>query len=55
MRFAFAVIGFALLAPTAAAQQTNATSPGTRVARAVDANVMRAHLEFLADDELLFR
>ena len=52
MRFAFAVIGFALLAPTAAAQQTNATSPGTRVARAVDANVMRAHLEFLADDAL---
>lgn len=34
---------------SASAQQT---SPATRVARAVDANVMRAHLEFLADDAL---
>jgi len=33
----------------AAAQQP---SPGTRVARAVDPRVLRAHLEFLADDAL---
>jgi len=33
----------------AAAQQP---SPGTRVARAVDPQVLRAHLEFLADDAL---
>jgi Zn-dependent M28 family amino/carboxypeptidase len=52
MRVAFAVIGFALLAQTTAAQQTDPTLPGTRVARAVDANVFRAHLEFLADDAL---
>jgi Zn-dependent M28 family amino/carboxypeptidase len=35
------------------AQRPSATaSPGTRVARAVDGNVLRAHLEFLADDAL---
>jgi Zn-dependent M28 family amino/carboxypeptidase len=37
------------LAVGAAAQQP---SPGTRVARAVDPRVLRAHLEFLADDAL---
>lgn len=52
MRFASIVFGFALVAPAAVAQQTNANSPATRVARAVDANVVRAHLEFLADDAL---
>jgi Zn-dependent M28 family amino/carboxypeptidase len=34
------------------AQQRSAASPATRVARAVDPRVMRAHLEFLADDAL---
>jgi Zn-dependent M28 family amino/carboxypeptidase len=38
-----------LLVHTGAAQQA---SPATRAARAVNANVMRAHLEFLADDAL---
>jgi Zn-dependent M28 family amino/carboxypeptidase len=32
--------------------QTTSPSPGTRVARALDARVLRAHLEFLADDAL---
>jgi Zn-dependent M28 family amino/carboxypeptidase len=37
----------------AAAQQPSpATASGTRVARAVDPGVLRAHLEFLADDAL---
>jgi Zn-dependent M28 family amino/carboxypeptidase len=37
----------------AAAQQPSpATASGTRVARAVDPRVLRAHLEFLADDAL---
>ena len=40
-----------LLAFPASAQQ-GAASPATRVARAVDANVLRAHLGFLADDAL---
>ena len=36
-----------------AAQSPSASaSPGTRVARALDARVLRAHLEFLADDAL---
>lgn len=38
--------------PAAAQQPSPAPSAGTRVARAVDANVLRAHLEFLADDAL---
>lgn len=41
---------FPLLRPLAAQQPT--PSAGTRVARAVDPNVLRAHLEFLADDVL---
>src|SRR6185295_5450674 len=44
--------GFALVAPGAGAQQTTAGSPASRVARAVDGKVLRAHLEFLADDAL---
>jgi Zn-dependent M28 family amino/carboxypeptidase len=36
-------------ATSASVQQTN---PATRVARSVDPNVIRAHLEFLADDAL---
>ncbi len=38
-----------LLVQPSSAQQA---SPATRVAHAVDANVLRAHLEFLADDAL---
>ena len=41
-----------LLPVSSAAQQQSNPSPATRVARAVDANVIRAHLEFLADDAL---
>jgi Zn-dependent M28 family amino/carboxypeptidase len=52
MRLAYVVVGFVLLAPAAAAQQTTAISSATRVARAVQSNVLRAHLEFLADDAL---
>ena len=52
MRLGSTVLGIALLARPAAAQHTSATSPATRVARAVDANVLRADLEFLADDAL---
>jgi len=40
------------LAATGATQQTTGTNAATRVARAVDANVYRSHLEFLADDAL---
>ena len=46
---------FALLAlthPVLGQQPAGAGSPGSRVARALDANVLRAHLEFLADDAL---
>jgi Zn-dependent M28 family amino/carboxypeptidase len=38
--------------PAAAQQPSPAPSAGTRVARAVDPRVLRAHLEFLADDAL---
>jgi Zn-dependent M28 family amino/carboxypeptidase len=41
------LVGCLLLATSAHAQQPSAA---TRVARAVDARVLRAHLEFLADD-----
>ncbi len=34
------------------AQQTSSSNPADRVARAVDSNSLRAHLEFLADDAL---
>jgi Zn-dependent M28 family amino/carboxypeptidase len=52
MRLASVVIGFVFFARPAAAQQTGAASPATRVAHAVDAIVLRAHLNFLADDAL---
>jgi len=42
----------ALAAGPVAAQTPNASSSATRVARALDAKVLRAHLEFLADDAL---
>jgi Zn-dependent M28 family amino/carboxypeptidase len=43
----------AFISVTAAAQQPAAKSSGaSRVAQAVDAHVLRAHLEFLADDAL---
>ncbi len=38
--------------PLAAQQPAGAGSPGFRVARALDTNTYRAHLEFLADDAL---
>jgi Zn-dependent M28 family amino/carboxypeptidase len=44
------VLASAFAAPLAA--QTTAASPATRVSRALDARVLRAHLEFLADDAL---
>jgi Zn-dependent M28 family amino/carboxypeptidase len=47
---AFTVVGCAL-ASDLAPQQPPA-SPATRIARAVDSNALRAHLEFLADDAL---
>jgi Zn-dependent M28 family amino/carboxypeptidase len=40
------------VAGAAAQQPSPAASSGTRVARAVDSRVLRAHLEFLADDAL---
>ena len=42
----------ALAAPLPAQQPASPGSPGARVARALDANTLRAHLEFLADDAL---
>lgn len=42
----------ALLASLAAPAPAQQPSPATRAARAVDTTVMRAHLEFLADDAL---
>jgi len=45
------LLGLLLPVPGAAQQQAG-TSPATRVARAVDANAIGAHLEFLADDAL---
>jgi Zn-dependent M28 family amino/carboxypeptidase len=45
------LLGLVLLVRPLAAQQPT-PSAGTRVARAVDPNVLRAHLEFLADDAL---
>ena len=53
MRPAVSCLLLGLLLPVpGAAQQHSAASPATRVARAVDANVVRAHLGFLADDAL---
>jgi Zn-dependent M28 family amino/carboxypeptidase len=46
-------LGCAAVAGNVSAQSRDAAgSPGTRVARAVDPKVLRAHLEFLADDAL---
>ena len=47
---ALAVLAFA--APLHAQQSASVGSPGARVARALDANALRAHLEYLADDAL---
>jgi Zn-dependent M28 family amino/carboxypeptidase len=47
------LVGLMLQAGAAGAQQIGqATSPASRVARAVDPRVFRSHLEFLADDAL---
>jgi len=55
MRIRSLVVGLLTLAPMAraplAAQRADLT-PATRAARAASADVMRAHLEFLADDAL---
>jgi Zn-dependent M28 family amino/carboxypeptidase len=51
MRPLMLVLCLASLASSLPAQ-TNSTSQATRVARALDARVLRAHLEFLADDAL---
>jgi Zn-dependent M28 family amino/carboxypeptidase len=42
----------ALAAPAPAQQTAAAATAGARVARSLDANVLRGHLEFLADDVL---
>jgi Zn-dependent M28 family amino/carboxypeptidase len=47
-----ALVLLALTTPVLGQQPAGAGSPGSRVARALDANVLRAHLEFLADDAL---
>jgi Zn-dependent M28 family amino/carboxypeptidase len=49
-----AIVLFASLMVSSLAAQTpgGSATPGTRVARALDARVLRAHLEFLADDAL---
>jgi Zn-dependent M28 family amino/carboxypeptidase len=55
MRFVSLALWLGLAGPTinAAAQQSGTTpSAGSRVAHAVDAKILRAHLEFLADDAL---
>lgn len=54
MRIGLAVLVFLSWTPMAEAraQQTPAGNPADRVARAVDSNSLRAHLEFLADDAL---
>jgi Zn-dependent M28 family amino/carboxypeptidase len=51
IRFVFLSLGCFLAAP-AGAQQPAAGGAGSRVARSVDPKVIRAHLEFLADDAL---
>jgi len=45
-----ALLGFATV--TGRAQQSHSSSPGRAVAGAVDSMVLRAHLDFLADDAL---
>ncbi|MEO7986966.1 MAG: peptidase M28, partial [Gemmatimonadales bacterium] len=46
------VLGLTVGTLPVTAQQGSPASPATRVSRAVDANVLRAHLGFLADDAL---
>ena len=46
------VLGLTVGSLAAIPQQPDPTSPATRLARAVDGNVLRAHLGFLADDAL---
>jgi Zn-dependent M28 family amino/carboxypeptidase len=48
--FLFLLCLSAICGPVAA--QNTSASPGSRVARALDARVLRAHLKFLADDAL---
>ncbi len=50
--FALSLCIAALAGRLAAQAPSSATSPATRVARALDSKVLRAHLEFLADDAL---
>jgi Zn-dependent M28 family amino/carboxypeptidase len=52
MRVTPCLLCLAIAGPIAAQTPTSTTSSATRVARAVDARVVRAHLEFLADDAL---
>jgi Zn-dependent M28 family amino/carboxypeptidase len=55
MRSIFAPLllaGCILHTPSTAQQAASHASPGARVARALDPGVLRAHLEFLADDVL---
>lgn len=52
MRLIALAIGLVIAAGPAGAQQPGSASSATRVARAVSADVLRAHLEFLADDAL---
>jgi len=51
MRSTASLLFLVAVAPLAA-QTPTATASAARVARAVDAKVVRAHLEFLADDAL---
>src|SRR3954466_522949 len=54
MRFRFVLLAAACYAGVAGVEDLTAQTPdqAARVARAVDPNVLRAHLEFLADDAL---
>ncbi|MGH7497512.1 MAG: M28 family peptidase [Gemmatimonadales bacterium] len=52
MRSALPCLLVALCASVPVSAQQAAPSPATRLTRAVDANVLRAHLGFLADDAL---
>jgi Zn-dependent M28 family amino/carboxypeptidase len=52
LSFAAAFLALAARPPALTAQETAAGAAAARIARAVDTNVIRAHLEFLADDAL---
>jgi Zn-dependent M28 family amino/carboxypeptidase len=52
MRVPTLILYLTAAAAPLAAQAGSAASPATRAARALDARVLRAHLEFLADDAL---